>query len=144
MGINKVILVGNLGRDPEIRHTQSGQAVATFSVATNRRWRDKEGQQQEKTEWHRVVAWARLAEICAEYLSQGSLVYLEGRLQTRDGEDPDANKGYRTEVVVLEMEMLGRRGDAARGAPQDAPSVPPGPGDTPGATPPPGGDDIPF
>ncbi len=111
MGINKVILVGNLGRDPEMRHTQSGQAVANFTLATNRRWRDKDGQQKEETEWHRIVAWGRLAEICTEYLTKGKQVYVEGRLQTRDWEDREGNKRYTTEIVALDMQMLGRRGD---------------------------------
>ena len=152
MSANKVILVGNLGRDPEMRHTQNGQAVATFSVATSRRWRDREsGEQREQTDWHRIVAWGRLAEICAEYLSKGKQVYIEGRLQTREWEDKDGNKRWTTEVIANDMQMLGRRGDA----PHDTAAPPTGPGDTPAATPPtgpgdtpaaapPAGDDIPF
>ena len=153
MGVNKVILVGNLGRDPEIRHTQTGRAVANFTIATTDRFKDREGQQQERTEWHRIVAWDRLAEICAEYLSKGRQVYIEGRLQTRDWEDKDGNKRYTTEIVAQNMQMLGRRGDAPQDTPapptgpgdtpQDTPAPPTGPGDTPGATPP-AGDDIPF
>ncbi len=108
--INKVILIGNLGSDPEIRYTQSGTAVATFSVATTERWKNKDGQQQEQTEWHRIVAWRRLAEICGEYLSKGSKVYIEGKLQTRKWEDRDGNTRYTTEVVANEMKMLSPRG----------------------------------
>jgi single-strand DNA-binding protein len=108
--INKVILIGNLGSDPEIRYTQSGTAVATFNVATTERWKGKDGQQQEQTEWHRVVAWRRLAEICGEYLSKGSKVYIEGKLQTRKWEDRDGNTRYTTEVVARDMQMLSPRG----------------------------------
>jgi single-strand DNA-binding protein len=141
MGINKVILVGNLGRDPEIRHTQNGSAVANFTLATSRRYKDRDGQQQEQTEWHRIVAWARLAEICAEYLTKGRQVYIEGRLQTREWEDKEGNKRYTTEIVALDMQMLGRRGESEQDArPQgpdsDAPAPAPG-----GAG---GDDDIPF
>jgi len=110
-GVNKVIIVGNVGRDPEVRYTQSGRAVASFSVATSERFQDKEGQPQERTEWHRVVAWGRLAEICGEYLRKGKQVYIEGRLQTRDWEDKDGHKRYTTEVIANVMQMLGRRGD---------------------------------
>ncbi len=141
MGINKVILVGNLGRDPEIRHTQNGSAVANFTLATSRRYKDRDGQQQEQTEWHRIVAWARLAEICAEYLTKGKQVYIEGRLQTREWEDKEGNKRYTTEIVALDMQMLGRRGDfeqdaRPQGPDSDAPAPAPG-----GAG---GDDDIPF
>ena len=110
-GVNKVIIVGNVGRDPELRSTQNGQAVATFSVATSERFKDKDGQPQERTEWHRVVAWGRLAEICGEYLRKGKQVYVEGRLQTRDWEDKDGHKRYTTEVIANVMQMLGRRGE---------------------------------
>ena len=108
--VNRVILVGRLGRDPELRHTSSGTAVANFSVATNERWNDQKGERQERTEWHNVVVWNKLAEICNEYLSKGKLVYLEGRLQTREWEDRDGNKRRTTEVVAAEMRMLGARG----------------------------------
>lgn len=110
-GVNKVIIVGNVGRDPEVRHTKSGEPVCSFSIATTERWKDKNGEQQEKTEWHRVVAWARLAEICGEYLRKGKQVYIEGRLQTRDWEDKDGHKRYTTEIIANTMQMLGRRGD---------------------------------
>ncbi len=108
-GVNKAIIVGRLGRDPEIRYTPSGAAVANFSVATSEEWKDKEtGEKQERTEWHRVVAWRRLGEICGEYLRKGSQVYIEGRLQTRDWEDRDGNKRYTTEIVAQSMQMLDR------------------------------------
>ena len=108
--INKVILVGNLGRDPEIRYTQSGTAVANFTLASSERWKDKNtGEMQDRTEWHRIVVWGKLAEICSQYLSKGRQVYIEGRLQTREWEDKDGNKRYTTEVVANEMKMLGSR-----------------------------------
>ena len=109
-GVNKVILVGNLGRDPEIRHTRSGTAVATLNLATSSSWNDQNGQRQERTEWHRVVAWSKLAEIAKEYLAKGRQVYIEGRLQTRSWDDKDGNKRYTTEVVADQMVMLGGRG----------------------------------
>ena len=109
--VNKVILVGNVGRDPELRYTQSGQPVASFSIATNERFKDRDGNWKDRTEWHRIVAWARLAEICGEYLRKGSQVYVEGRIQTRDWEDKEGNKRQTTEVVALSMQMLGRRGE---------------------------------
>ena len=111
MSVNKVILVGNLGRDPEMRHTQSGRPVANFTLATNERWRDRDGQQQERTEWHRIVLWDRLAEVATDYLAKGRQVYIEGRIQTREWEDRDGNKRYTTEIVGLNMQMLGRRGE---------------------------------
>jgi single-strand DNA-binding protein len=108
--VNKVILVGNLGRDPEIRYTPSGTAVANFSIATSERWKDKNsGEMQERTEWHRIVAWGRLGEICGEYLNKGKQVYIEGRLQTRSWEKDGVTR-YTTEVVAAEMKMLGGRG----------------------------------
>ena len=108
-GINKVILIGNLGRDPEVRYTPNGVAIANFSIATSEEWKDKDtGEKQERTEWHRIVAWRRLGEICGEYLHKGSQVYIEGRLQTREWEDRDGNKRYTTEIVAQNMQMLGR------------------------------------
>ena len=109
--VNKVIIVGNVGRDPELRYTQGGQPVASFSIATNERFKDKEGNWKDRTEWHRIVAWARLAEICGEYLRKGSQVYVEGRIQTRDWEDKEGNKRQTTEIIALSMQMLGRRGE---------------------------------
>ena len=110
-GINKVILVGNLGSDPEIRYTGSGTAVCNFSLATSESYKDRDGNQVENTEWHRIVAWARLAEICGEYLKKGRQVYIEGQLQTRQWEDKDGNTKYTTEIKAREMQMLGGRDD---------------------------------
>lgn len=109
-GVNKVILVGFLGRDPEVRFTKSGQAVASFSLATSEKWTGKDGQKEEKTEWHRIVAWGKLGEICGEYLSKGKQIYIEGRLQTREWDDKDGNKKQTTEVVANNMTMLGQAG----------------------------------
>ncbi len=110
-GINKVILIGNLGADPEVRQTQSGMTVTNLRVATSESWRDKQtGQPQERTEWHRIVLFGRLGEIAGEYLRKGSQVYLEGKLQTRKWQDQAGNDRYSTEVVATEMQMLGSRG----------------------------------
>jgi len=108
-GVNKVILIGNLGQDPELRYTGSGTAVCNFSLATTESYKDRDGNMVENTEWHRVVAWARLAEICGEYLSKGRQVYIEGQLQTRSWEDKDGNTRYTTEIKAREMQMLGSR-----------------------------------
>jgi single-strand DNA-binding protein len=105
--LNKVLLLGNIGRDPEVRYTASGKAVATFTLATSQRWRDQDGNDQERTEWHRVVAWGRLGEICGEYLSKGKQVFIEGRIQSRDWEDQDGNKRTTVEVIANDMIMLG-------------------------------------
>ena len=129
-GINKVILVGNLGNDPEVRATASGSRVATISIATSESWTDKNtGQKQEKTEWHRVVFFNRLAEIVEQYLTKGSQVYVEGRLQTRKWQDQNGQDKYTTEVVANEMQMLGGRGGSSGGggdfqstAPMDPPA----------------------
>ena len=119
-GINKVILVGRLGRDPEVRYTPSGATVANFSIATSDEWKDKEtGQKQEKTEWHRIVAWRRLGEICGEYLRKGKQVYIEGKLQTRSWEDRDGNKRYTTEIVAQSMQMLDAQTRDMRADPAD-------------------------
>ena len=110
-GINKVILVGRLGRDPEVKYTPSGVAVANFSIATSEEWKDKNtGEKQERTEWHRIVAWRRLGEICGEYLHKGKEIYIEGKLQTRSWDDRDGNKRYTTEIVANIMQMLGAAG----------------------------------
>jgi len=111
MSVNKVILVGNLGKDPELRYTASGVAVATFSLATSERYKDRNGEQQDKTEWHNIVAWRQLAEICGKYLHKGKQVYIEGKIQTRSYDDRDGNKRYITEIVADQMQMLGARGD---------------------------------
>jgi single-strand DNA-binding protein len=111
--VNKVILVGNLGRDPELRSTPSGQQVASFSLATNRRWRDRDGNRQEQTEWHNIVCWGRQAEVAGQYLTKGKQIYVEGRLQTRSWEDRQSGeKRYRTEIVCDNFQMLGQRSDA--------------------------------
>lgn len=109
-GVNKVILIGNLGQDPELRYTQSGTAVCNLRIATPDSYKDRDGQWVEKTEWHSVVAWARLAEICGEYLRKGSRVYFEGSLQTRKWEDRDGNPRQTTEIRAREMMMLDSRG----------------------------------
>ena len=119
--LNKAMIIGNLGADPEVRSTQSGTRVATLSVATSRSWNDRSGQQQERTEWHRVVAWDRLAEICERYLKKGDRVYVEGRIEYRQWEGQDGQTRYTTEIRAREMVMLGGRGDqrfeAGAGAP---------------------------
>ncbi|HHS13865.1 MAG TPA: single-stranded DNA-binding protein [bacterium] len=120
--VNKVILVGRLGADPQLKYTPSGRANASFSLATNAVWKDQEGNQQERTDWHRITAWGKLAEIMGEYLKKGSYVYLEGRIQTRTYEDNNNVKKWITEVVVSDMEMLGKKGDNRGSAPaEDAP-----------------------
>ncbi|MAV85162.1 MAG: single-stranded DNA-binding protein [Gammaproteobacteria bacterium] len=109
-GINKVILVGNLGKDPDMRYTAGGDAVANLSIATSESWNDNQtGEKKEKTEWHRVVFFRRIAEVCGEYLKKGSSVYIEGSLRTRDWEDDKGNKRYTTEIIGREMQMLGGR-----------------------------------
>jgi len=145
-GINKVILIGNLGADPETRHTAGGSAVTNLSLATSESWRDKQsGDMQEKTEWHRVVMFSKLAEIAGEYLRKGSKVYIEGRLQTRKWQDRDGNDRWTTEVVANDMQMLDGRGgsepleDGGRSSYDSSPSASPAPAG--------GGnieDDIPF
>jgi single-strand DNA-binding protein len=123
-GINKVILVGNLGADPETRYMPSGSAVTNLRLATSDSWKDKQtGEQQERTEWHRVAMFGRLAEIAAEYLHKGSQVYIEGSLRTRKWQDKDGNDRYSTEIVANEMQMLGGRADQS--APARAPQPPP-------------------
>ena len=109
--VNKVILVGNLGRDPEVRYMTSGEVVCNFSIATTDTWKDKNGQKQERTEWHNIVMYRRLAEIAGEYLKKGAPVYLEGKLQTRKWQDKDGNDRYTTEIIADQMQMLGSRGD---------------------------------
>jgi single-strand DNA-binding protein len=113
--LNKVMLIGHLGKDPEIRATQSGTSVVTFTMATTERWKDKDGQMQEITEWHRIVAWRKLAEICGQFLHKGSKVYIEGKLQTRKWQDQNGNDKYTTEIVANEMKMLDSKGSADTG-----------------------------
>ncbi len=141
-GINKVIIVGNLGNDPDTRYMPSGTAVTNLSVATSRSWKDKQsGEQKEHTEWHKVAMFDRLAEIAAEYLRKGSQVYIEGRLQTRKWQDKNGNDRWTTEIVANEMQMLGGRAGSGAPAMNDAP---------PASAPPPKSgsddfdDDIPF
>ena len=133
---NLVILIGNLGADPEVRYTQDGTAAASFTVATTEKWKGKDGQMQEHTEWHRVTAWRRLAEICGVYLAKGSRVYIEGKLQTRKWQDKNGNDRYTTEIVVRDMKMLSpKQGGSSSGG---------GYGSDPFPEPPPMGDDVPF
>ena len=155
-GVNKVILVGNLGKDPEVRYTPSGQAVANFNIATNENWTDKQGQKQERTEWHRIVVWGKVAELCGEYLSKGRQVYIEGRLQTREWTNKEGAKQYTTEVVAnpvggvvfLSGGDRGNRGVKGSSAPaDDFGAPPPGLDEAPSGGPSPskgGEDDIPF
>lgn len=154
MGINKAILVGNLGKDPELKYTPSGQAVATFSLATTERYVDKSNQKQERTEWHNIVVWGKLAEVVNQYLKKGKSAYIEGRITTRSWDDRDGNKKYRTEIIATTVEFIGgNAGGGAGGAPggnyapshaaepgiQDMPSYDMGPsGQDPMA------DDLPF
>jgi single-strand DNA-binding protein len=123
--LNKVMLIGRLGRDPEIRYTQSGNAVASFSIATSEYWRDKQGQRQEKTEWHDIVAWDRLADQAQSYLKKGSMVYIEGKLQTRSWDDQQGQKKYRTEIVANQVRFLDSREVTERsgGGVDDRPAV---------------------
>jgi single-strand DNA-binding protein len=119
--LNKVMLIGNLGKDPEIRYTGAGLPVATFSLATNESWKDQEGNQQERTEWHNIVAWSKLAEICQQYLKKGKKIYIEGRIQTRSYDDKNTGtKKYMTEIVAANMIMLDGGGSRGTGDGADA------------------------
>jgi single-strand DNA-binding protein len=125
-GVNKVILVGNLGKDPEVRYMPSGNAVANVTLATTDSWKDKQsGEKQERTEWHNVVFYSRLAEIVGEYLKKGSQVYVEGRLQTRKWQDKSGNDRYTTEIIASDMQMLGSRGGSAGFSGDRAPAAQP-------------------
>jgi single-strand DNA-binding protein len=133
-GVNKVILIGNLGSDPQVRYTPGGQAVANFNIATSERFNNKAGEKEERTEWHRIVAWGKLAEICQQYLKKGKQVYIEGRLQTRQWEDQQGQKRQTTEIVAQNMQMLGRAGEGGPAggggdfaSSQDFPSAEPAP-----------------
>lgn len=123
-GVNKAILVGNLGSDPEMRYTPSGQGVCEFRVATNESWNDKNGQRQERTEWHRIVVWGKRAEVCSKYLSKGRSVYVEGRIQTRTYDDKEGNKRYITEIVAQDVQFLGGGGREDRGSKGSEPPPP--------------------
>jgi single-strand DNA-binding protein len=123
--VNKVILIGNLGKDPELRYTPSGTAVASFSLATNERYKDKEGNWQDRTEWHKIVAWQRLAEIAGEYLKKGRTCYIEGRLQTRSWDDKESGqKKYSTEIVASDLVLLGGQGQGQGGRDHDEEAAP--------------------
>jgi len=123
-GVNKVILVGNLGKDPEVRHLDNGRAVANFSLATSETYKNKQGERVTNTEWHNVVLWTPLAEIAERFLKKGGQVYIEGKLTTRSWDDQDGNKRYTTEVVGREMTLLGSRPEGGSGAPQSNPANP--------------------
>ncbi len=122
MSINKVILIGNLGQNPEVKHSASGQAICNLSIATNESWTGKDGQKQEKTEWHRVVVFGKLAEICGQYLQKGRQAYIEGKLQTRSWQDKDNQTRYTTEVVAQSVQFLG--GNAGAGASRSSAPAP--------------------
>lgn len=153
-GVNKAIILGNLGKDPEVRFTPTGQAVANFTIATNESWTDKNGQKQDRTEWHRIVVWGKLAELCGEYLKKGRQAYVEGRLQTREWTDKENKKNYTTEIVANTVQFLGGRdgaggggggGSRGGGSGNDFGGPPPGMDDGGGAPPSGGSDeDIPF
>ena len=140
MSVNKVILVGNLGRDPEVRFTGSGKAVAKFPLATSEVWNDAEGGRQERTEWHNIIVWGKQGETCGQYLSKGRQVYVEGSIRNRSYDDKDGNKRHITEIVAQRVRFLG--GGAGRG-PAQSESAPPLPEEPP-AGPPADDDDIPF
>ena len=141
--VNKAIIVGNLGRDPDVRFTPSGRAIAKFSVATTERWTDQQGQRQEKTEWHNIVVWGKQAETCGQYLSKGRQVYVEGRITNRSYDDKDGNKRYITEIIARDVRFLGGAGGGGASAGRVAdPNFAPPPGEDAG--PPEAEDDIPF
>lgn len=135
--VNKVILIGNVGKDPDVKFTPGGQAVANFTIACNEQWKDKAGEKQERVEWIRIVAWGKLAELCGQYLQKGRQVYIEGKMQTREWTDKENVKKWTTEVVAKEVTFLGKGEGRAEPAGAPAPDSAPG---NPG----PGEDDIPF
>jgi len=139
--LNKVLLIGNLGRDPELRYTPSGRAVANFSIATTEQWKDKDGQKQDRTDWHNIVLWGRQAEIAKDYLRKGKQIYLEGRIQTRSYDDKEGNKKWITEIIGDRFLMLGRKGDDGGAADEFPP--PPDSSSQPAGTAS-GDDDLPF
>ena len=129
--VNKAILIGNLGKDPELRYTPNGAAVCSFSIATTEKWRDRQtNEMKEQTDWHNIVLWGKQAENAKEYLQKGSPVYIEGRIQTRSYDDKDGNKCWRTEVVGQRMQFLGRRGDVVRDDNAPPPEMQQAPGTT--------------
>jgi len=123
MGVNKAILIGNLGRDPDLQYTPSGTAVAKFTLATNEQWTGQDGQKNERTTWHNIVAWGKQAEVIKEYLSKGRQVYIEGRIDNRSYDDKEGNKRYISEVVVRNFQFLGTRDDVAATAPAPTPEA---------------------
>ncbi len=144
-GVNKVILIGNLGADPELRHTPSGTAVSNLRLATTEVFSNREGEKNKRTEWHRIVAFGRLAEICSQYLKKGRQVYIEGRLQTREWEDQKGDKRYTTEIIATNMVMLGGRGETTYSGEEAQPEAPPEVADVPAAgTPAEEDSDLPF
>ena len=114
MSVNKVIILGRLGQEPELKYTPSGAAVCNFSLATSENWTDKSGQKQERTEWHRIVVWGKLAELCNQYLSKGRQAYVEGKLQTRSWDDKDGNKRYTTEINASTVQFIGERASSGQ------------------------------
>jgi single-strand DNA-binding protein len=150
MSVNKVILVGRLGRDPEVRFTSSGQAVANFSMATDETYKDRAGERQKRTEWHKIVVWGKQAEIAQKYLRKGSLIFLEGRIQSREYQDRDQNKRTSFEIVCNNFRMLGGKGDgggggaAMHGDEGESPAAAPAGGDEFGHAPDVSDEDIPF
>jgi single-strand DNA-binding protein len=144
MSLNRVLLIGNLGKDPELRFTPGGRAVARFPVATSEVWSDQDGQRQERTEWHNVVVWGKQAETCGQYLSKGRQVFLEGSIRSRQYDDKDGNKRYITEVIAQRVQFLGNRGGGAGPGAGDAPSRGGGGSSEPPPPPLAEDDDIPF
>ena len=140
--VNKAIIVGNLGRDPEVRFTPSGRAVAKFTVATSERWTDQQGQRQERTEWHNIIVWGKQAETCGQYLSKGRQVYVEGRISNRSYDDKDGNKRYITEIIARDVRFLGGGGGAGRA--QESGFTAPAGEDAAPPAPPASDDDTPF
>ena len=140
--VNKAIIVGNLGRDPEVRYTQSGQAMARFTVATTDTWMDRDNSRQERTEWHNIVVWGKQAETCGQYLSKGRQVYIEGRIETRKFEDKEGKERYFTDIVAQRVQFLGGGGGARSG--QSFDDEPSGSFDDTGAGSVPPDDDVPF
>jgi len=127
MDLNKVMIIGNITRDPEMRSTPAGQSVCSFGVATNRTWKNQQGEKQSKPEFHNIVAWGKLAETCSSYLKKGSRIYAEGRLQTRSWDDPSGVKKYRTEIVIQNMIMLDKKGQASLPENQEEAALPAAP-----------------
>jgi single-strand DNA-binding protein len=136
--VNKVVLIGRLGKDPDVRYTPEGTMVTNFNLATDEQWRDKNGEKVQRTEWHKIVTWGKLAEICGNYLVKGKLVFIEGRIQTRSWEDKEGNKRFTTEIIASNMQMLDSKGqNKTEDSSMDVASGGPGDGNAPF-------DDVPF